>query len=65
MNSPKEFIQFLSIAGGSLSELDTQAEIAMNLKYLSQQQKDELDVMMTSISKKLAGLIRHLKGKAQ
>jgi four helix bundle protein len=32
----KEFIQFLYIAKGSLSEVDTQMEIAKGLQYLSQ-----------------------------
>ena len=33
-NSDKEFAQFLNIAGGSLSELDTQVEISFNLDYI-------------------------------
>jgi four helix bundle protein len=62
-SSTKEFIQFLSIAGGSLSELDTQVEISMNLGFIASEKKEELDTMMVSISKKLAGLIRHQKAK--
>lgn len=60
-HSTKEFLQFLNKARGSLSELDTQFEIALNLGYLSPEQKDEIDKMITFISKKLAGLIQHLK----
>src|SRR4051812_40675889 len=55
--SPKEFAQFLGMAGGSLSELDTQIEIASNLGYLTFNQKDSLEVRMVSISRMLAGLI--------
>jgi four helix bundle protein len=62
-NSSREFIRFLSIAGGSLSELDTQVEIAGNLGYITSEKKVALDEAMDSLSKKLAGLIRYQKGK--
>jgi len=62
-SSTKEFLQFLNIAGGSLSELDTQVEIAKNLGFITLGKKEELDRVMVSISKKLAGLIRFQKGK--
>ena len=39
--SSKEFSQFLNVAGGSLSELDTQVEIAANLD-ISHQKKDKV-----------------------
>ena len=59
--SAKEFVQFLSIAGGSLSELDTQVEIAANLGYLTPQQKKGVDERIDSISMKLAGLINKMR----
>jgi four helix bundle protein len=59
--SIKEFVQFLSIAGGSLSELDTQVEIAANLGYLTPQQKEIVDERIDSISMKLAGLNNKLR----
>ena len=62
--SPKEFAQFLTIAGGSLSELDTQIEIALKLNYLTSQQHEELQSAMESIAIKLAGLISHVRRKA-
>lgn len=61
--SLKEFSQFLNIAGGSLSELDTQIEIANNLLFLSNEQKQEINIRIESISGKLAGLINHVKRK--
>jgi four helix bundle protein len=61
--SSKEFAQFLSIAGGSLSELDTQLEIAHNLLFLNNEQKQEIDIKIESISSKLAGLIKYVKRK--
>ena len=61
--SSKEFCQFLNIAGGSLSEIDTQIEIASNLKYLSNEQRHGIEIRLESISKKLAGLITHIRKK--
>lgn len=59
--SQKEFAQFLNIAGGSLSELDTQLEIALNLGYISAEQKQNVDAMIDSITMKLAGLINKVR----
>jgi len=63
--SSKEFAQFLNITGGSLSELDTQIEIALNLGYVSDLQKKDLDLKIDSISAKLAGLINSVRNKAK
>jgi four helix bundle protein len=62
-NSSKEFAQFLNIAGGSLSELDTQIEIAFNLKYLTDDQRKEIDRRLDSITCKLARLITTVRKK--
>ena len=62
-SSTREFLQFLNVAGGSLSELDTQIEIAMRLGFVSAEQREELDGMTDSIASKLAGLIRQQKAK--
>ena len=62
--SSKEFAQFLNIAGGSLSELDTQLEIAHNLLFLTNEQRQETDIKIESISSKLAGLIKYVKRKS-
>jgi four helix bundle protein len=57
----KEFLQFLYIARGSLSELDTQFELAERLGYLSVGSRGTLNVEMTDIDKMISGLIRHQK----
>lgn len=57
----KEFLQFLYIARGSLSELDTQFELAERLGYLSAGSRGTLNVEMTDIDKMISGLIRHQK----
>lgn len=63
--SAKEFAQFLNIAGGSLSELDTQIEISFNLGYISDIQKRELDSRVNSLAAKVAGLINSVRNKAK
>jgi four helix bundle protein len=62
-NTSKEFAHFLSIAGGSLSELDTQVEIAANLNYLSNGQRLEIDRSIDSITGKLTLLITSVRKK--
>jgi len=57
----KEFRHFLSIAQGSLSELDTQIELAHMLGYVAGQRHRELMSKMTEISKMLYGLAKTLK----
>ena len=57
-SSKKEFIQFLYIALGSLSELETQVFIASELHYLA---PDEILPTIEEIRKMLLGLIKKLK----
>jgi four helix bundle protein len=57
----KEFINFLCIAQGSLSELDTHLEIAFRLGYLSAGARVEVEAKMLRIDKLVSGLIRSLK----
>jgi four helix bundle protein len=57
----KEFIQFLHMAQGSLSELDTHMEIALRLDYVQKSSIDEISVTMNDIDKMTSGLIKSLK----
>ncbi|MEK6619300.1 MAG: four helix bundle protein [Nitrospirota bacterium] len=57
----KEFINFLHMAQGSLSELDTQLELAKRLGYLAEENWTMLDGKAERIDKMISGLIRHLK----
>jgi four helix bundle protein len=57
----KEFIQFLHMAQGSLSELDTHMEIAIKLGYIKESLLAEIGVLMNSIDKMLTGLIKSLR----
>jgi four helix bundle protein len=57
----KEFINYLHMAQGSLSELDTHLEPAKRLRYLAQDNWATIDGRMERIDKMLSGLIRHQK----
>jgi four helix bundle protein len=59
----KEFMNFLHIAQGSLSELDTQLDIAGRLEYLKDIARIDFDAQMIQIDKMITGLIRHLSKK--
>ena len=59
--SKAEFLQFLSIAQCSLSELDTQLEVAYMLAYINEEKRKETLTEITSIFKMLSGLIRSVK----
>ncbi len=58
-NHNKEFIQFLYVSLGSLSELETQLIIAVKIGYLSEFNEKE----MHEIRKMLQGLILNIKRK--
>lgn len=64
-NHNKEFVQFLYIAQGSLSELETQLIISLNLKYIEEVAHDEFIIKMNEIRGQIAGLIQYLKRKAK
>jgi four helix bundle protein len=61
--TPKEFVRFLRISFGSLSELDTLFEIAFRLGYLSTNTYKDLQGEMKKISAQISGLIRSLDKK--
>jgi four helix bundle protein len=56
----KEFANYLHIAQGSLSEMDTQLELAQRLGYIDEKTQRLLDIRMDRIDKTITGLIRHL-----
>lgn len=57
----KEFINYLHMSQGSLSELDTQLVIASRLNYISMETYQEIENRIETISKMLTGLIKSLK----
>jgi four helix bundle protein len=57
--SPKEFLKFLSIARGSLMELETQLILAKGIGYLAE--NNELFQKIEKIFSLLSGLMRSVK----
>ena len=60
-NTSKEFIQFLYIALGSISEVETQLLIAQRLNYIIN--IDEEILQITKIRKMINALIYSIKGR--
>jgi four helix bundle protein len=60
-NSKREFVQFLYIARGSISEVDTHLEIALRLRFITQEMAASIETRMMRIDKMLTGLIQFLK----
>jgi four helix bundle protein len=56
----KEYLQFVYTARGSLSELDTQVEIAGLLGYLKSDESGKLQAEMDEVSRLLNGVIAYL-----
>ena len=60
-NSEKEFLRFLSIAMGSIAELETQIIISKNIQYIDEDQFNDLMSKLIEIRKMLIGLKKSLK----
>jgi len=63
--SRKEFIQHLSVAQGSLSELDTQMELGNRLGWVTEETSKLVNEQMQQVDKMLCGLLQYHKGKLQ
>ncbi len=57
----REFIQFLSHAKGSCGEVRSQAHVALDEKYISKEQFDDLYQRCIEISRVLDGFISYLQ----
>jgi four helix bundle protein len=56
----QEFIHFLSIAKGSLAEVDTQVILAFEFKYLNQDKYDEIAARIDELQRMLFRLMEKL-----
>ena len=57
----KEFIQFLSVAKGSVSEVESQLCAALDQKYLGQEMFDQLCDLADQTGRMIGGLMRYLR----
>ncbi len=62
-DSTREYLKHLSIAVGSLAELETQLIIAHRLEYCSAEQEEALLAQLKEIGRMLSGLQRSLRAK--
>lgn len=59
--SNKEYLRFLSIAIGSLFELQTQIEITYNLKYISENQFNNIFESSRELERMISSLMNKVK----
>ncbi|HEX9829617.1 MAG TPA: four helix bundle protein [Bacteroidota bacterium] len=57
----KEFVQFLSIAKGSVGEIKSQLYIALDQRYFDEQVFKETSSNADEVGKMIAGLMRYLQ----
>ena len=61
--STREFLRYVSIAYGSLAELETHVEVAKRLGYLASEQDKCLTAQMRRVGQLLNGLSRALRSR--
>ncbi len=59
--SSKEFVHFLTIAHGSLSEMETQMTIASRLGYVQREQSDHFHQNASEVGRLIHGLSRSIE----
>ena len=63
MQTDKEFIQYLSIASSSASEIQSHLYAALDLAYIREEKFKTLYDQTTKVKKLINGFIAYLKGK--
>ena len=62
-STTRDFMHFLSIANGSLKEVETQILVAQRLGYTGEEQTSELIAHTTEVGRIISGLMNSLKRK--
>lgn len=60
-NGTGEFIQFLSIAKGSAAEVVSQLYVAMDQKYIAEEEFERLSSLATQAGRKIGALMSYLR----
>lgn len=63
-NTTGEFVQFLSHAAGSVSELDTQLRLSIELGFCSREKAQEAYSLIVELRKMIPALRRKLSGRS-
>ena len=64
-DSKKEYVMFLYWARGSLLETETQAEVALNLEYISREAFEMIFEQCAGVGRVLNGLIKSIERQIQ
>jgi four helix bundle protein len=62
-NNNNEFIRFLGMAKGSVGEVRNQLYIALTIRYVEQEELDQLHANLDQLSKQIGGFIKYLEDK--
>ncbi|HQS99092.1 MAG TPA: four helix bundle protein [Thiobacillus sp.] len=62
-NTTRDYLRFVSIAMGSLAEVETQIELTARLNYLGIEQRDALFTTTEELGRMLQGLRKSLQSK--
>lgn len=62
--SDKEFANFLNYAHGSVAETQSHLYVALDLKYLDQDQFDTVYMMLDETSRIIMGFSKHLRSRS-
>ncbi len=57
----REFVQFLSIAKGSVNEVKAQCYVALDQGYIGQRDFDGVSFLIAEIAAQIGGLMRYLQ----
>ena len=60
-----EYIHFLTIARGSLSEIDTQSLISRDRNYITNEKYQEIEILLNDIGKMLNRLLQALRKRKE